>query len=191
METTEQKIAVITCRDCGCKFKVKVPTLKPILRVECPKCKKQININFGNPHSIQRGPTVPSEVKENGSLSEEEIRTRNIAYGSGGRGKLVQLRGIFLKNISHNLNLGENTIGRYDEAIPSQIMVKGDNTISRRSVSIQVRLQGENWVYSLRVLKSMNPVVVQGREITNGEEIYLNFGDIIQLGRTKFRFEKK
>lgn len=150
-----------------------------------------MNINFGTPRSIQIPTAAPSENKENNPLQEEEKVTRSLANESGGRGKLVQLRGIFLKNITHNLKLGENTVGRYDEEIPSQIMVKGDNTISRRSVSIHVRLQGENFVYSLRVLKSTNPVVVQGREITNGEEVYLNFGDIIQLGRTKFRFEKK
>lgn len=191
MEAEKRKTAAVTCPKCGRKFGVLVPQQKPILHVKCPGCQHDMHINFGNPKPI-RVATPEAQPSQAGTAAphEAEAKTRQITI-EGGRGKLVQLRGFFRRNITHSLVIGENTIGRYDLAQPSQIMIKGDASVSRRSVSIHVKMQGGGMVYSLRVLKSANPVLLQGRELAQGEETYLNFGDIIQLGRTKFRFEKK
>lgn len=190
MEVEKKKTAAVTCPKCGKKFGVLVPQQKPILRVKCPGCQHDMNINFGTPKPIRAATPEAQAAKPESVTQQVDNKTRTITR-EGCNGRLVQLRGLFRKNIVHSLVTGENTIGRCDSAQPSQIMVRGDGSISRRSVSIQVKPQGDGKVYLLRVLKSANPVLLQGRVLAQGEEAYLNFGDIIQLGRTKFRFEKE
>lgn len=164
-----------------------------MLRVACPACQKTMHISFANPKPIQMAPGQGgqpraeehrSELPTGCAPSSEELERAQ------GRGKLVQLRGMFKKNISFDLCLGDNVVGRQDSSQPSHIMIEGDPSVSRRSICIHVQLRSDYLIYTLRVMKCANPVLVQGREMQVGEETFLNFGDVIQLGQTRLRFEK-
>ena len=105
------------------------------------------------------------------------------------RGMLRQLRPLW-KSIDHQLHEGSNIIGRKDPAQPCDIMIDKDPSMSRRSVAITVSYTQKGYTFRLKVLNATNPVMHRGLPLTVGEEVYLNFGDELVLGKTKFRFLK-
>ena len=71
-----------------------------------------------------------------------------------------------------------------------QIAIKNDSTVSRRSVKIEVNYTSSGNTFKLTVLKSTNPVLLNGNALAKGEAVSLNFGDIITMGKTRFRFDR-
>jgi len=93
-------------------------------------------------------------------------------------------------NKDYHLSEGTVVIGRQDANVPSDISIKDDPYISRRSVSIEtMREPSGNCAFRLRVLKTTNPVKLNDMSLVAGSDTFLNFGDIITLGHTKFRLE--
>lgn len=105
------------------------------------------------------------------------------------RGKLVLLRKNWF-NKDYPLREGRNIVGREDASAPSDISIKGDNTMSRRSVQIDMNHTGHGYSFKLTVIKAANPVIHNGSVLMNGESVSLNFGDTIVMGSTKFRFDR-
>lgn len=105
------------------------------------------------------------------------------------RGKLILLRRGWL-NKDYHLGIGSHTIGRFDESELSDISIKNDSSISRRSIKIDVKQTVKGFMFKLTVLKATNPVYHNDSKLSVGEAVSLNFGDSIVLGKTKFRFEK-
>ncbi len=106
------------------------------------------------------------------------------------RGKLVLLRK-YLLNKDFPLREGRNIIGREDASAPSDISIKGDKTMSRRSVQIDMNTTENGYTFKLTVIKAVNPVIHNGSVLMNGESVSLNFGDTIVMGTTKFRFDRQ
>lgn len=161
---TEQPYEVI-CPHCNIQklpFKAKAPGH---MGVKCPLCQGKIELN---------------------------VRAKTQALPTDGdftRGKLVMLKkGWFNKDFP--LKVGRHIIGRYDEDENSDIAIKNDASISRRSVKIEVGQTARGYTFKLTVLKATNPVVHNGTPLQAGEAVSLNFGDLIIMGKTKFRFEK-
>ena len=103
-------------------------------------------------------------------------------------GNLVQLGRI--SNTTFKLKEGSNIIGRFDPADPGDINIKGDNTMSRRSVELNVQVSPAGIRYAVRVLKAANPVLLNERPLDPAfDRPFMNFGDILQLGQTKFRLD--
>ena len=94
-----------------------------------------------------------------------------------------------LKNQRFQLYEGITTIGRYDEDDTSDIMIRGDNTMSRKSVAIIIEEEDGVFDYKLKVLNATNKVKVNDQRVKEGAEVYLDFGDIIMLGNSKFKFD--
>lgn len=94
-----------------------------------------------------------------------------------------------LKNQRFQLYEGTTTIGRYDEDDTSDIMIRGDDTMSRRSVAIIIEEEDGVFDYKLKVLNALNKVKVNDQRIKEGSVVYLDFGDIIMLGNSKFKFD--
>ena len=93
-------------------------------------------------------------------------------------------------NKDYPLSEGTVVIGRQDANVPSDISIKDDPYISRRGVSIEtMREPSGNCAFRLRVLKTTNPVKLNDMSLVAGSDTFLNFGDIITLGHTKFRLE--
>lgn len=112
---------------------------------------------------------------------------------AGGRiAKIVVTRTkmIFMKERKeYDLKIGGNVIGRADAMSPSDIMIEDDMTVSRRSVSITVEASGGSYRYWFEVLKSTNPVLVNGKRHAVGESFVVEPGTKFVLGRTKLSIE--
>lgn len=112
---------------------------------------------------------------------------------AGGRiAKVVVTRTkmIFMKERKeYDLKIGVNVIGRADAMSPSDIMIEDDMTVSRRSVSITVETSGGSYRYWFEVLKSTNPVLVNGKRHAVGESFVVEPGTKFVLGRTKLSIE--
>ena len=112
---------------------------------------------------------------------------------AGGRiAKIVVTRTkmLFMKErTEYDLKIGVNVIGRADAMSPSDIMIEDDMTVSRRSVSITVEASGGSYRYWFEVLKSTNPVLVNGKRHAVGESFVVEPGTKFVLGRTKLSIE--
>lgn len=91
----------------------------------------------------------------------------------------------------YQLKEGRTVIGREDEEEPSDISLSGDDTISRRSIEINIVADEYGFDYILKVLNASNPVKVNGKEIRIGEKKYLDVGDMITIGHTTLRFDNR
>lgn len=155
----------------------------------CPHCDKQeIGLNSQKPGKKEflcpfcKGKIIATVREKTNILYIDEAE--NLI-----KGKLVLLRRGWL-NKDYHLGVGKHTVGRYDEAEMSDIAIKGDNSISRRSIRIDVGQTPKGYTFKLVVLKATNPVLLNNSRLSIGEIVSLNFGDTIALGKTKFRFEK-
>ena len=88
-------------------------------------------------------------------------------------------------NKDYPLSEGTVVIGRQDANVPSDISIKDDPYISIETM----REPSGNCAFRLRVLKTTNPVKLNDMSLVAGSDTFLNFGDIITLGHTKFRLE--
>lgn len=157
-------------------------------RIKCPHCGEQeIGLcsqkaghkDFACPRCKGK---IAAEVREKTAVLDVE-ETRPLI-----KGKLVMLRKWL--NKSYPLGIGKHTVGRDDADEPSDIAIKNDSTVSRRSVCIEVAQTPKGYTFKLTVLKATNPVLHNETRLYDGESVSLNFGDVIVMGRTKFRFDK-
>ncbi len=204
----------IACPHCSAKMRVRIPGMdaapapdvpdnskaEPIAfsdtfivneryEVECPHC---------HAHKISFQSKVPGDKafacpRCKGPLKAfVKQKTKPHASDSAQfiRGKLVLLRK-YLLNKDFPLREGRNIIGREDASAPSDISIKGDKTMSRRSVQMDMNTTENGYTFKLTVIKAVNPVIHNGSVLMNGESVSLNFGDTIVMGTTKFRFDRQ
>ena len=169
---------IVTCPDCQTKMRF-APKGDGVTSMVCPKCKANIEANIKGGHivSVRKRNTKP--VATDGNLSNGKLTV--LRYGG--------LLGSFGSK-SYPLHPGQNTVGRYDEDLHSDIEIKGDASMSRRSVVIEVIQKESGYFFKLKVLKAANPVMHNHKPLIEGEVIYLNYGDKIKLGKTLFEFNK-
>lgn len=168
---------------------------------KCPVCGKHIDIVATKEeiHQVKcecdaiiafigkKGKETPVTDKKE-SLPTDKIEKRKKNWRKG-----YFQWGIWPLKHTYMLNVGINTIGRFDEDSPSDIQLK-DQYVSRRSVEVEVRNSSSGYTFMLSIKKATNPIYVNGKEHEVGTSVYLNDGDIIMLGSTKLRFcleEKK
>lgn len=157
----------ITCPHCH-RQEFGFATDKPGHRVvPCPACKGKIGIDVRN-------------------KTELIVVTEQLQMF---KGKLTLLRRGWLNKEFH-LSEGKNVIGRFDLVQVSDIAIKNDSSMSRRSVEIEVTHTLKGYTFKLTVLKATNPVLHNNNTLMTGESVSLNFGDSIVMGKTKFRFDK-
>lgn len=161
-----------------------------IYKFQCPHCGKQeLGINSHKPGYKE---FVCPLCK--GKIATEVRAKTNVIEADGDsiiltKGKLTLLRRGWL-NKDYPLGLGSYTIGRFDSDLMSDISIKNDNSMSRRSIRIDVVQSPKGFLFKLTVMKATNPVLHNNVALTTGETVSLNFGDSIVLGKTRFRFDK-
>lgn len=119
---------------------------------------------------------------------EEEIKPKK-KHRLRERIYLTHITWFGLRNQRFQLYEGTTTIGRYDEDDTSDIMIRGDETMSRKSVAIIIEEEEGIFDYKLKVLNATNKVKVNDQRVKEGSVVYLDFGDIIMLGNSKFKFD--
>lgn len=155
----------------------------------CPHCGKQ-ELGFSSQKAGKKEFNCPAcKGKISLVVREKTMVVDSVDTVAMLKGKLVLLRRGWLNKDFH-LGEGSYTVGRYDESEMSDISIKNDSGISRRSIRINVSLTTKGYVFKLTVLKATNPVLHNDFPLSLGESVSLNFGDTITLGKTRFRFEK-
>lgn len=155
----------LTCPHCNAG-RIGFETEKPGHRtLSCPNCKGKIGMNVRN-KTVAISETIQPFI-----------------------GKLTLLRKGWI-NKDYILKEGKNIVGRYDESAPSDISIKKDPSMSRRSVVIDVTSSEKGYFFKLKVLNATNPVLHNNTPLYIGDTVSLNFGDSITLGQTRFRFDK-
>lgn len=159
-------------------------------KFDCPHCKKQ-EIAFNSQKAGHKEFACPLchgklavDVRDKTKVLDLDSETIQLL-----KGKLVLIKRGWL-NKDYPLLAGKTVVGRDDETAPSDISIKGDSSMSRRSIEILVQQSEKGYTFKLTVLNATNPVLHNNKPLMKGESISLNFGDTILLGKTKFRFEK-
>jgi hypothetical protein len=92
--------------------------------------------------------------------------------------------GGFFSRKHYQLLTGSNIIGRKDKKIPSDVEFD-DPEMSRRSVRIDVVPDGQGgFSFTLTVMKALNSVTVNDRQVGLSESIELKHNDVIVMGKT-------
>lgn len=157
----EKDIIRFKCPHCQHPLAVKRPENAAMVRLTCPKCTKTLNIKIQD---------KPIKLPPQGD--------QQLA-------KLVVVDGPQTDRPVFALHAGSNIVGRSDEGTVQDIAINGDNTISRRSVDLQVGQTTGGYSYHLRVLKAANPVMVNNTTLRIGSSALLHTGDTITMGCTK------
>ncbi len=210
MEQIKPKYVALKCPGCATAFKFPMPAQAGLVKVKCPKCGQiiPVKLNFkpvtmaptagqstqpapaGAPSQPQAAPAQPEAAKP--KKGTKVLPT--YAMTSTGVIEIVRFGGLLGKmgNTSFPLHEGQNTIGRADVDLPSDIEIKNDTTVSRRSVAIEVtNKEGKGYQFKLKVLRALNPVMHNDKPLIEGEIVYLNYGDSIRLGKTTLRFKRQ
>lgn len=180
---------------------------KPIISAKCPKCGQMVKFYSPGHEGIVK---LKCPHAECGHVFGVKITEKEIKLGNGGAKKenshpvtdvvvnkvgtpdgtiarlLQKGKHFFCKDKYYSLRLGDNTIGMFDPTFPSDIMIGGDRTISHRSVTVRVEAFGSTYKYLLTVNKSRNPVFLNGKEIPVGTSLYIQTGQELILGKTRF-----
>ena len=97
--------------------------------------------------------------------------------------------GGFFSRKHYQLHVGSNVIGRKDKKNPSDVEFD-DPEMSRRSAKVEVipNEQGE-YSFIFTLIKSLNAVKVNDKQLNPGEEILLKHNDVIVMGKTTITFK--
>ncbi|MCC8177044.1 MAG: FHA domain-containing protein, partial [Bacteroidales bacterium] len=163
---------LLKCQCCG------APLTKPaadgLYSVECDQCQQPYNM-----------------IVQGGRVTKISARTK--PGGTADRGSLTPMvlsTGGFFKKTTYILYKGTHFIGRWDENENSDFALK-DNTVSRRSVRVDVNQSGNGLVYKMTILKATNPIYHNKKQLVEGDIVYLNYGDVLQLGNTTIKVQKQ
>ena len=193
------------CKFCGQEINTPAPQQAGMYVISCPHCKKQMRVKYtprpismasspqtsqsspaSNTENVRHSPTRRFNDSMGPSWKESSLQEPKIV---GNVGRLSMVRLGFDKEY-FPLRIGENTIGRKDPTQPSDIEIGDDETMSRRSVMITVSEAGGGYTYKLTVLKTFNPVLVNGVSLAVGQSMHLSIGASLCLGQTVLRLEK-
>lgn len=204
-----------TCPTAGCGKQFRVQVTEAMLLQANPAAPKpqQPKPQLQQPQPQPQAQQTPTQPKQQVQPKAQQVQSQQaqaqqqkrsikptdsienwMAEGkAGGRiAKIVVTRTkmIFMKERKeYDLKIGVNVIGRADAMSPSDIMIEDDMTVSRRSVSITVEASGGSYRYWFEVLKSTNPVLVNGKRHAVGESFVVEPGTKFVLGRTKLSIE--
>ena len=97
--------------------------------------------------------------------------------------------GFFSKSVRFRLFTGTTIVGRKDSKTPSDIQFD-DPEMSRRSVQLDVEMHNGVTTVILTVLKDLNPVLVNGIRVPQGDSVRLISETRIKMGQTELTFKK-
>lgn len=157
---------------------------KPLSDAE-KKAKKDKTIYKKDKKKARTYDDIPGEDDDdNGKSHKKHPKLRESLF-------LTRKKFLGLVAERYKLSEGQTIVGREDDEEPSDISITGDDTISRRSIAINIVADDYGFDYVLKVLNAANPVRVNGKQIRVGEKTYLDLGDVITIGRTNLKFDNQ
>ena len=131
---------------------------------------------------IPKPPQNPGDDDSGTTISTTEDMNPSIPRTRAGA---MLVYGSLLHRKRKDLYYGSNVIGQSDKKIPSDISID-DPFVSRRSVDLKVKRapDGAGNVFSLKVLKTRNPVFVNNKQVEIDKSVYLKYNDKLKIGNT-------
>ena len=186
----------IVCPECGFNVVKKISKVGK-QRWDCPQCKaiigfvaekseqpkKQMKQDKSN-QDIPKQDSVGSKEEGASKPHTKKIDNENLCN----LGELTW--GGFFSRKHYPLRVDTIYIGRKDEGEPSDLQLE-ESYVSRRSALLEVLSSDKGFLFKLTVKHASNPVYVNSSEISVGNSIYLNYGDVLIFGKTKMTFKKK
>ncbi len=183
------------CPECNGTVILSPKDTKP-MKTHCIYCKAIIVTKAVTREEVAKAPEEPAPVaspkkesqpagKQKEKTAKPVNNTMKVKMGKGLEGKAKLVWGGLFNRKKYILHKGENTIGRRDAERPSDLMFD-DEYMSRQSVKIEVQKAAKGNFYKLTVLRTANPVLVNGEELKEGDNVYINFGDTIAMGYNTF-----
>lgn len=167
-------------------------------RWDCPQCKAIVGFAAVNPTPKKQEPTA-SPKTANASAKQDAAKTEEAPEPKKPTKKLDKsasqdlgefVWGGFFSRKHFALRPGSIYIGRKDEDERSDLQLT-DKYVSRRSVKLDVIPSDKGYLFKMTVEHASNPVYVNSTEVAVNNSIYLNYDDVITLGKTKLVFKKK
>lgn len=186
----------IVCPECGFNVVKKISKVGK-QRWDCPQCKAIIGFVVVNPEQVEEQKERPNQdasIEEPVGSKEEKEESPKPHTKKIDNENLCNLGelawGGFFSRKHYPLRVGTIYIGRKDDGEPSDLQLE-DSYVSRRSALLEVLSSDKGFLFKLTVKHASNPVYVNSSEISVGNSIYLNYGDVLIFGKTKMTFKKK
>lgn len=182
----------MVCPECGFAM-VKKIIKEGRQRWDCPQCQAILGFAAVATEANQATPKAEKPKAEKAKVEKEKHEAPNKPTTKLDKSALQDMGelvwGSFFSRKHFALHPGSILIGRRDGQEPSELQLN-DNYVSRRSVVLDVIPTDKGYLFKLAVRNASNPVYVNGSEILVGNSIYLNYDDVILMGKTKLTFKK-
>ena len=183
----------IVCPECSFSLVEKTSKIGNYKWV-CPHCNTIVGFVVVNPEQVEEQKEQPNQdasIEEPVGSKEESPKPHTKKIDNENLCNLGELAwGGFFSRKHYPLRVGTIYIGRKDEGEPSDLQLE-DSYVSRRSALLEVLSSDKGFLFKLTVKHASNPVYVNSSEISVGNSIYLNYGDVLIFGKTKMTFKKK
>lgn len=189
----------IVCPECSFSLVEKTSKIGNYKWV-CPHCNTIVGFVVVNPEPVEEQKEQPNQdasiekpvgSKEEKEEKEESPKPLTKKIDNENLCNLGELAwGGFFSRKHYPLRVGTIYIGRKDDGEPSDLQLE-DSYVSRRSALLEVLSSDKGFLFKLTVKHASNPVYVNSSEISVGNSIYLNYGDVLIFGKTKMTFKKK
>ena len=160
----------------------------------CPHCNTIVGFVVVNPEQVEEQKeqlNQDASIEEPVGSKEESPKPHTKKIDNENLCNLGELTwGGFFSRKHYPLRVGSIYIGRKDDGEPSDLQLE-DSYVSRRSALLEVLSSDKGFLFKLTVKHASNPVYVNSSEISVGNSIYLNYGDVLIFGKTKMTFKKK
>lgn len=160
----------------------------------CPHCNTIVGFVVVNPEQVEEQKeqlNQDASIEEPVGSKEESPKPHTKKIDNENLCNLGELAwGGFFSRKHYPLRVGTIYIGRKDDGEPSDLQLE-DSYVSRRSALLEVLSSDKGFLFKLTVKHASNPVYVNSSEISVGNSIYLNYGDVLIFGKTKMTFKKK
>ena len=183
----------IVCPECSFSLVEKTSKIGNYKWV-CPHCNTIVGFVVVNPEQVEEQKEQLNQVASIEELvgsKEESLKPHAKKIDNENLCNLGELTwGGFFSRKHYPLRVGSIYIGRKDDGEPSDLQLE-DSYVSRRSALLEVLSSDKGFLFKLTVKHASNPVYVNSSEISVGNSIYLNYGDVLIFGKTKMTFKKK
>ena len=176
-----------------------------IISVVCPNCRSRLSIQdvLGIQDKMLPCPICKYKAKvsvyqigqagKGGQGASDEATRLPGSFGQQVKNDTGQMRVIQTGQICE-LRMGSQVLGRLASSGTADMQIGSDNYkdeyMSRRHVQIDVVKTAQGVEHHLVEIGSKNIIQLNGKDIMRGDEIVLNFGDKLTLGKTDIILEE-
>lgn len=176
-----------------------------VLSVVCPNCRSRLSLQDtpGVQDKILACPICKYRAKvslyqigqagQGGQGASEEATRLPGSFGQQVKDDIGQMRVLQTGQICE-LRMGSQVLGRLAQSGTADLQIGSDNYcdvyMSRRHVQIDVVRTARGIEHHLVEIGSKNIIQLNGKDIMRGDEIILNFGDKLTLGKTDIVLEE-